>query len=226
MDGFRHFAHIPTKKFYNGLTAAEIRDETNHRCGVGSFSEHGIAARGVLLDYWTYAKANGNKYEPFLHHEITYDELVQCGKSQGIDIRPESQGGDIKIGDILMIRSGFVERYHELTEKGETVPGNQGVNFAGVNQEEAMLDWLHDCYFSIVAGDSPCFEAWPSKRRPYWYLHEYLLALWGTPIGEMWDLERLSAKCHAEKKWTFFMTSSPANVPGGVGSHMNAVVVW
>lgn len=27
-----------------------------------------------------------------------------------------------------------------------------------------MLDWLHDCYFAAVGGDSPSFEAWPSNR--------------------------------------------------------------
>jgi len=40
-----------------------------------------------------------------------------------------------------------------------------------------MIDWLHDCYFAAVAGDSPTFEAWPSQREKY--LHEYVLAFWG-----------------------------------------------
>lgn len=38
-----------------------------------------------------------------------------------------------------------------------------------------------------MGGDGPAFEAWPRKTE--WYLHEYLLALWGIIIGEMFDLE-------------------------------------
>lgn len=49
-----------------------------------------------------------------------------------------------------------------------------------------------------------------------YYLHEYLLALWGCPLGEMIDLERLSQTCKEKKRWTFFVTSAPANVPGKV----------
>jgi len=49
------------------------------------------------------------------------------------------------------------------------------------------------------------------KTKEY-FLHEYLLALWGVPIGEMFDLERLSKECRAANRWTFFFTSAPANV--------------
>lgn len=36
-------------------------------------------------------------------------------------------------------------------------------------------------YFSAVADDAPAFEVWPRKTE--WYLHEYLLGLWGCLIG-------------------------------------------
>lgn len=61
-------------------------------------------------------------------------------------------------------------------------------------------------------GDSPTFEAWPVPEKEY--LHESLLALWGCPLGEMWDLEKLAKRCREMGKWTFFMTSAPANMPG------------
>lgn len=146
--------------------------------------------------------------------------MRKCGEAQGIDIRPAAQGGDIKVGDILMVRSGFVERYHELSPERRNalalrkheVGSPDDINWAGVKQEEAILDWLHDCYFAGVAGDAPSFERWP-PQQPY-YLHEYILALWGMPLGEMWDLERLAAKCREMKRWTFFVTSAPATVLG------------
>lgn len=75
-----------------------------------------------------------------------------------------------------------------------------------------MIDWLHDCYFAGVAGDAPAFERWPTQES--YHLHEYILSLWGMPLGEMWNLERLAAKCRELGRWTFFLTSAPANVPG------------
>lgn len=47
-----------------------------------------------------------------------------------------------------------------------------------------------------------------------YYLHEKLLALWGCPIGELWDLEKLADKCAERKQWTFFLASTPNHVKG------------
>jgi len=47
-----------------------------------------------------------------------------------------------------------------------------------------------------------------------YHLHEYLLACWGVPIGEMFDLEKLAVVCKEENKWWCFVTSAPANVHG------------
>lgn len=46
----------------------------------------------------------------------------------------------------------------------------------------------------------------------------------GVPIGELWDLERLAVRCAEVGRWWWFaVTSSPANVHGGVGSAGNAM---
>ena len=37
-----------------------------------------------------------------------------------------------------------------------------------------MIDWLHDCYFAAVAGDSPTFEAWPTNQGENHHLSGYL----------------------------------------------------
>lgn len=35
-----------------------------------------------------------------------------------------------------------------------------------------------------------------------------------SPLGEMVDLEKLAQTCREKNRWTFFVTSAPANVPG------------
>jgi hypothetical protein len=55
--------------------------------------------------------------------------------------------------------------------------------------------------------------------------HDYLLSFWGTPLGEFWDLEKLAETCAKMGRYSFFFTSAPLNVPGGVASPPNALAV-
>lgn len=89
---------------------------------------------------------------------------------------------------------------------------------AGVEVTQDVLRWIWDKGFAAVAGDSVAWEVFPpSKLEPV--LHEYLLAVWGMPIGEMFDLEALADICKEEKRWTFLVASNPFNMPGGVLSN-------
>ncbi|KAF1982157.1 hypothetical protein K402DRAFT_415074 [Aulographum hederae CBS 113979] len=232
-DGFRHFAHVPSQLFYNFTRGADILGPaSNLKCSIHHWSVHGISARGILLDYRTYANQNHISYDPYTPHGISYSELQACGRAQGVDIRPAAQGGDVKIGDVLFVRSGWVDKYNSLGEEERSKLAlrehrhgqEDGQRYAGLQQEEAMLDWLHDCYFAAVAGDAPSFEAWPTMES--YHLHEYILALWGMPLGEMLDLEKLAEKCRERGRWTFFFTSSPANCEGGVASHVNGTAIF
>ncbi|KAF2006249.1 hypothetical protein P154DRAFT_603719 [Amniculicola lignicola CBS 123094] len=232
-DGFRHFAHIPTGTFYNHTKGSDIvGPAANQKCSIHHWAEHGIAGRGILLDYRGYAHKKGINYDPYDYYPISWEELYQCGKDQGIDIRPAAQGGDIKIGDILFVRSGWKEAYDQKSpddrskaalRHGSGLGGEDGQRYAGLSQEEKILDWLHDCYFAAVAGDAPSFEAWPTHES--YHLHEYILALWGMPLGEMLDLEKLAQKCREKNRWIFFFSSAPANCPGGVSSHVNGTAI-
>ncbi|KAI9729221.1 MAG: hypothetical protein M1834_007013 [Cirrosporium novae-zelandiae] len=231
-DGFRHFAWIPTQQFYNNTRGEDILGpNANHKCSIHHWTNHGLSGRGVLLDYRGYAHKKGIEYDPYDYYPISYEELYQCGKDQGIDIRPAAEGGDIKIGDIMLIRTGFVEKYWSIPADVRTAAALRPHHFgkddeqrwAGLGQEQKMLDWLHDCYFAAVGGDAPAFEAWPSHED--YYLHEYVLSLWGMPLGEMMDLEKLAQKCRERNRWTFFFSSAPANVEGGVSTHVNGTAI-
>ncbi len=85
--------------------------------------------------------------------------------------------------------------------------------FIGVEQSEGMARWLWT-NFSALAGDHPTFEAWPTQQD--WAFHEVALSGWGCPIGELFDLEKLAEQCERLGRWSFFVTSEPCNVVGGV----------
>jgi hypothetical protein len=57
------------------------------------------------------------------------------------------------------------------------------------------------------------------------FLHFHMLAFFGMPIGEMWNLEVLAEDCAADGNYDFFLTSAPLNIPGGVGSPPNALAI-
>lgn len=57
-------------------------------------------------------------------------------------------------------------------------------------------------------------------------MHEYLLSGFGLPIGELFDLKALSEQCKVHNRWSFFISSEPLNLVGGVGSPPNAVAIF
>jgi len=44
--------------------------------------------------------------------------------------------------------------------------------------------------------------------------------------GEIWDLEKLAEVCEQQKRWSFFFTSAPLNIIGGVASPPNALCIF
>jgi hypothetical protein len=69
-----------------------------------------------------------------------------------------------------------------------------------------MLEFLWDNHFAAVASDQPALERWPAPKG-YSMLHETLLAFFGMPIGELFDLEELCAHAQKTRRWTFFFNS-------------------
>ncbi|KAL2005904.1 hypothetical protein VTN00DRAFT_10397 [Thermoascus crustaceus] len=215
-DGLRHFAYQKEKKFYNGVTLDDIHGPNKSNVnGIHAWSEKGIVGRGILLDYRRWATANNVPFEIFEAGAIPLKHLKAVA---------ESQGTEIKFGDILIIRVGYMEAFRRLSEeKLMTLAKVVPPNLIGVEQSEEMLEWIWD-NFSAVAGDHPAFEAWPCKKDLS--LHEVLLAGWGMPIGELFDLEKLAQQCEKEQRWSFFLASEPCNVPGGVASPPNVIAIF
>jgi kynurenine formamidase len=148
-------------------------------------------------------------------HGISLAVLKDIAKESNITFRA---------GDILLVRTGWVKWYEEHSEEERVKYVTNGDAWVGVVGSEETLEWLWDNHFAAVAADSIGFEVWPPQQP--WQLHDFLLPGWGCPIGEMWDLEALAEQCKKEKRWSFFLTSSPLNTRGGVASPPNALAVF
>lgn len=165
----------------------------------------GIVGRGVLLDYKSWAETQGlwSVDSCFQTTSITVSILDKIAAHQGVEFRQ---------GDILFIRTGWTSAYDALssaarTKLSETYPPPA----IGVESSKATLRWIWGKGFAAVAGDQPSFEAWPCRDTAF-LLHEWLLAGWGLPIGEIFDLDRLANVCKEKGKWSFFFSSVPINV--------------
>ena len=66
-----------------------------------------------------------------------------------------------------------------------------------------------------MASDSPSFERGPTTgpyNDPAVSLHQWALAGWGLPLGEMFDLERLCEKSEELGRRSCFVSSVPLKV--------------
>lgn len=162
----------------------------------------GITGRGVLIDYAEWAERNNVKLEHFESTPIPLADLKKIVKENNIEIRQ---------GDIIFIRSGWIPAYVTLSDSARAaVPERPAPNFIGVEAGEETLKWLWSLQPSAVAGDQPGFERCPlagPHHDPQFILHEWLLAGWGMPIGEMFDLEALSKECKKQGRYSFFVSS-------------------
>ena len=164
----------------------------------------GIVGRGVLLDYAGWATSQGLKYDALTTHKIPLSDLKKVAEAQNVAFHPN---------DILFVRSGYINALSSLSKEDAKVYASKtaAMPAIGVESGEEILKWIWENQFAAVAGDMIAFEALPFQSKEHW-LHEWLLAGWGLPIGELFDLEALTAECKNLGKWSFFFSSVPLKV--------------
>ena len=77
------------------------------------WATHGICGRGVLLDLVGYHTKDGATlpYDPWSSHPISVADLETVAKHQNVRFQR---------GDILLIRVGFIQKYHAVSGEDRT----------------------------------------------------------------------------------------------------------
>jgi kynurenine formamidase len=217
-DSLRHILH-PRDGFYNGVKAEEVV-AGGGKLGIENIALRGIAGRGVLLDVARHLEHAGQPLDYTTNALITREVLSACADAQGVSIQT---------GDILVIRTGWLNWYlNEATaEQKKEMAGDAmtQLKFPGIGPDEEIASYLWDLHIAAVAADNPALEAWPPGPDSGGFLHFRLIPLLGMNIGEFWYLEDLAGDCAADGVYEFMLTSAPLNVPGGVGSPPNALAI-
>ncbi|PVI02570.1 hypothetical protein DM02DRAFT_559496 [Periconia macrospinosa] len=228
-DGCRHYAYQEERLFYMGRKASDF-EESPEPSGIHHMAKKGVAGRAFFVDWYRWKmEIKKEKVDAFSSHAIPFSELLAAADHQGTPL------ASIQPGSILIIRSGYINQYNHMPEAKrtelDTIYQHTKPSNIGVQASQEFLSFLWENRVAAVAGDSRSFEVWPCKDEDKkWQLHQWLLAGWGMPIGELWDLEELSRICTEQNegkgRWSFFLTSAPMNVKGGVASPPNALAFF
>lgn len=205
-DGFRHVRH-PEFGFYGGVADADH--------GVDRWKER-IVGRAVLADVARWRASEGRPIDPSAGEGITADEIQATLDGQGVAV---------ETGDVLLIRTGWLEWYRGL-DSAQRAQLPASLQVSGLAPTEDTLRYLWDLHVAAVAADNPSLEVWPAVEwTPEHAIHFQLLCLLGIPIGELFDLDGLAADCATDGRYDALITSAPLVVRSGVASPPGAICV-
>ncbi|GAA2897972.1 cyclase family protein [Pseudonocardia halophobica] len=202
-DALRHISD-PRLGFYNG--------HSSERLGIGAHARGGIVVRAVLVDV---ARNGGfDDYSPTRTRVITVADLERILDAQVVSLRE---------GDILLLHTGYVTAYL-AADQDTRVAMQQEQTVPGLEASQETAEFLWDHRIAAVAADSPGIEVLPPQHDGP-ILHAQLIPMLGMTFGEFLDLGAFADAAAADRRYTAFFAAVPLNLPGGVGSPANAVVI-
>jgi len=217
-DSLAHIRH-PVHGYYQGYQRADITGGIGSKLGIEHWAQRGIAGRFVLADIERYRREIGRPLHPDQPDAVTVADIEAC---------LTRQASQLKQGDILLLRFGWISWYENLEPAARKTIAEKGDSFAacGLSRSEDSARWIWDTGLAAVAADTPGLEVQPfdtSKVREF--LHYRLIPLLGTAIGEMFALDALAGDCEADKRYEGLFVSAPLNKRGGIGSTANALAL-
>lgn len=168
IDALNHFGL--DGKIWNGFRADQHLGDRGWNV-TGAEKLPPIVARGVLIDV---AAAKGVDMLAD-NYRVTRADLQEALKAQQVSLEK---------GDVVLIRTGRMRDYEKAQAYMANPPG-MSLDAAKFLVEEGGA--------MVVGADNLSFETFPSEvEGNYLPLHTYLLAMQGTPILELVNLEGLS----------------------------------
>jgi kynurenine formamidase len=230
LDGLRHIAD-PDLGFYSGADPDRFVPGDD-LLSIHHFAGLPIVGRAVLLDVGRHLDAHGAPIDHQSSRRITVGDLDATLASQGTEIRP---------GDILLLRFGWLDWYRNSASPRARADLVTEQHHPGLDQSHDVVGWLWNRRISMVAADNFALECWPAAPHSPFFstaesesgvrdphsgiMHRALIARLGMPIGELWNLDPLASACSSDRRWSMLLTVSPLPLVGGVGSPANATAM-
>lgn len=197
MDALCHV--FSERRFYNGFDADEFGSHNGApHCGIEKSG--GFAGRAVLLDLPRHQGVDW--LEPGTN--ITADDLEACRAAQGVDLGQ---------GDILLVRTGWLDLFGSL-EPGTPPPFEQ----PGLGS--TTVEYVADHDLAAIGADNAAVEVIPFDGM-FLSLHVELLVKRGITLMEHLVLSPLAADGVRE----CLLVVAPLLVTGGTGSPINPIAI-
>jgi kynurenine formamidase len=194
-------------KIWNGYDARTTVGGLS-KASVVPIAERGVVGRGILLDIARWRGKNTlDKGETFTH-----EDLMACAEAQGTKIEKR---------DILIIRTNFLQLFHD---QGDAF--YEGFNEPGLVYSPELVQWFQDMEIPNLATDTIANEVtYDPNNGVALPLHCALMRNLGVTLTEICDLEKLAANCAEDGQYTFFYAAAPLKVSLAAGSPVNPMVI-
>jgi kynurenine formamidase len=194
-------------KIWNGYDARTTVGGLS-KASVVPIAERGVVGRGILLDIARWRGKNTlDKGETFTH-----EDLMACAEAQGTKIEKR---------DILIIRTNFLQLFHD---QGDAF--YEGFNEPGLVYSPELVQWFQDMEIPNLATDTIANEVtYDPNNGVALPLHCALMRNLGVTLTEICDLEKLAAHCAEDGQYTFFYAAAPLKVSLAAGSPVNPMVI-
>jgi kynurenine formamidase len=186
-------------RHYNGIPSGAMRAQSG-ATKLGIEKVGGFAARAVLLDMVRHF-GDSQWVEP--GRNITGDDLAGACAAQGVDVRA---------GDVVLIRTGYLQMWYEKKEES-------GFAQPGIGFDAAA--WLAARDVVAVGCDNAAVEVIPFEENDFLGVHKVLLVRRGIYMIEFLDLSQPAA----DQAWEGLLAVAPLKVTGATGSPVNPIFV-
>lgn len=217
-DGLRHVKYR-NHGYWGGRSDEDL--DTTDALGIHHWAQRGLVGRGLLIDVEGYCRQAGYAFGPEDNFSISPDLLDDALRSQKCDVAS---------GDIVLVRTGWMEWYLQLSVEarfkrhGKVGALDAPFSCPGLESSRATAAWLWDHQVAAIVADNPAIEVMPVSRVAG-FLHYRLIPLLGMPLGEMWIMKELAEHCRSSGDYDFLLSGGVLKVRGGVGSPASAYAV-
>jgi kynurenine formamidase len=199
MDALCHVHHDGV--LYNDLPAGTMKTLGGAtRCGIERVGC--LVGRAVLLDVCALHGVDALE-PPYL---VTSEDLESCAHRQGVELRG---------GDIILVRTGWLGRFMANGSSSPEMLSNQ----PGLGLDACTL--IRDLDIAAVGSDNSAVEAIPFDQDRFLGVHVELLVKLGVYLLEHLMLDQLAA----DEIYESLLVVAPLSVVGATGSPINPIAL-
>lgn len=204
IDALSHVFYERT--MYNGVPVEAVSAAAGST-KLGIEKVRWIAGRAVLLDFVRHFGADGWVDGA---RQIGSAELAACAKAQGVEMRT---------GDILLVRTGWIDKFLSWDVKG---PADfSGREFGQPGLTVHAMDFIDEYDIVAIGADNSAIEVLGTAEDAFLGVHVELLVKRGIHLVEHLMLKEMADdQCYE----SFFMVA-PLPVVGAAGSPVNPIAI-